>query len=285
MTALATDTKFLWLEITGKCQLDCGHCCADSGPDGTHGTMTTDQWKEVIFEAAGLGVRRVQFIGGEPTLHPGLLDLIRHAHSFALEIEVFSNLVHITPTMWRVFKERGVSLATSYYSDDPDEHAAITKRPTYARTKGNISIARSLGIPLRVGVIDVRNGQRVDQARAELVNLGVPQIGYDRLREVGRAASSSCGTGEKVTDATQLCGGCGDGVAAVMPDGRVRPCTMARTVTVGDLKNRSLAHVLGNMPAIREDLVRAGMPDRKSGAPGDCAPQGGNCYPINCFPR
>ena len=33
--------RFLWLEITGKCQLECTHCYADSGPKGTHGTMAT----------------------------------------------------------------------------------------------------------------------------------------------------------------------------------------------------------------------------------------------------
>ncbi|PWK82464.1 hypothetical protein C8D88_11357 [Lentzea atacamensis] len=27
-----TDLRFAWLEITGKCQLSCTHCYADSGP-------------------------------------------------------------------------------------------------------------------------------------------------------------------------------------------------------------------------------------------------------------
>lgn len=29
-----TDVSFLWLETTGKCQLACEHCYADSGPTG-----------------------------------------------------------------------------------------------------------------------------------------------------------------------------------------------------------------------------------------------------------
>lgn len=39
-TALPAETaplRFLWLEITGRCQLACAHCYADSGPTGTHG--------------------------------------------------------------------------------------------------------------------------------------------------------------------------------------------------------------------------------------------------------
>ncbi len=62
--------SFLWLEITGRCGLSCSHCYARSGPSGSHGTMTADDWRSVISQAAGLGVSMVQFIGGEPTLHP-----------------------------------------------------------------------------------------------------------------------------------------------------------------------------------------------------------------------
>ena len=73
---LSSDVRFMWLEITGRCQLRCVHCYADSGPESGHGTMTAADWKRVIGEAADAGVRMVQFIGGEPTLYPGPA----HAH-------------------------------------------------------------------------------------------------------------------------------------------------------------------------------------------------------------
>ena len=60
----APAVTFLALELTGRCNLACGHCFAESGPSGTHGVMTTRDWERVIGEAAGLGVRAVQFIGG-----------------------------------------------------------------------------------------------------------------------------------------------------------------------------------------------------------------------------
>lgn len=59
------------MEITGRCQLGCVHCYAGSGPSGTHGEMTTAEWLRVIEQAAELRTRHVQFIGDEPTLHPG----------------------------------------------------------------------------------------------------------------------------------------------------------------------------------------------------------------------
>jgi uncharacterized radical SAM superfamily Fe-S cluster-containing enzyme len=113
----AAPVTFLELEITGKCQLKCVHCYADSGPAGTHGTITARDWERLIDDAAAMGVRTVQFIGGEPTLYPELPRLVRHAVAAGLGVEVFSNLVRVTPAQWAVFALPGVSLATSYYGD------------------------------------------------------------------------------------------------------------------------------------------------------------------------
>jgi MoaA/NifB/PqqE/SkfB family radical SAM enzyme len=61
------------LEVTGQRRLECVHCYANSSPAGTRGTMTTVSWARVIDQAADLGIRTVQFIGGEPTLYPRCL--------------------------------------------------------------------------------------------------------------------------------------------------------------------------------------------------------------------
>lgn len=272
MTTLETPpTTFLWLELTGKCQLECTHCYAGSGPSGTHGTMTVADWQRVVAEGAAMGVRTVQFIGGEPTLHDGLPELITYALDRSLTVEVFSNLVHVTARLWAAFDRPGVTLATSYYSDDPDQHAAITGHPTHARTRANIAEARRRGIPLRAGVIDLGPGQRVTQAEDELVQLGVPVVGRDRLRGIGRGSRGGAVVGE-------LCGQCGDGVAAVGPDGSVRPCVFTRWMSVGNVREDRLVSIGQGLPGAREALVRQGM---RAGAP--CRPidDGTNCWPHN----
>src|SRR5436309_1166098 len=95
--------SFVWLEITGQCQLACAHCYAESGPTGTHGQMSEADWLRVIDQVAGLGAEAVQFIGGEPTRHPGLVRLARHALGLDLKVEVFSNLVAVKPEHWELF--------------------------------------------------------------------------------------------------------------------------------------------------------------------------------------
>ena len=55
-------------------------------------------------------------------------------------------------------------MATSYYSDDPNEHAFITgKIRAHGRTTANIREAVRRGAKVRVGVIGVRTDQRTGQ--------------------------------------------------------------------------------------------------------------------------
>lgn len=266
-------TTFLWLYLTDKCQLECTHCATDSGPDGSHGSMALPDWLRVIDEAAAMGVREVQLVGGEPTLYPHLPELIDHVLARAMAVEVFSNLVYVPETLWRTLNRPGVRLATSYYSDQPGEHEAVTGRKTYYRTRANIARAVQLGIPVRSGVIDgIVPAQRATEARQQLIDLGVPAVGVDTVRGLGRACSDG-------GSAQELCGRCGDGVAAVGPDGTVRPCLFAGWLNVGNVREMDLAAVVGGMPAARQHLLQRGMR-----ADAGCAPSGDECWPINCAP-
>lgn len=264
---------FLELEITGFCQLRCMHCYANSGPESDHGTMTADDWEHVIDEAKALCVDAVQFIGGEPTLHPGFTRLLEHAIGAGLKVEVYSNLAHIKDSWWELFAAPMVSLATSYYCDTPSGHDTVTgRRGSHARTRANIAEAVRRKIPLRVGIIEVLDGRRVGQARADLETLGVTDVGTDRLRGVGRAAPIIGTPG-----VSQLCGHCGRGRAAISPNGDVWPCVLSRWMNAGNVKESSLAEILYG-PRMRE-LV-AMIPSYDKGEKDPCNPDKGEKNPC-----
>ncbi len=287
MTVEMTETKtidhgtrvsFLWLEITGHCQLACENCYADSGPTGNHGTMTSADWVRVIDEAAELGVEMVQFIGGEPTLHRELDLLVRHALSRGLEVEVYTNLVRVTPEQWVRFELRGVRLATGYCSDDPAEHESITGRRSHGRTLANIEEAVRREIPLRVGLVDVSDEQRVSQATEQLAQVGGQEIGIDRVRGVGR------GVRRGEPDVTELCGNCGQGVMAVASDGSVWPCVFSRWMDVGNVTAPPLESILGGVRAqsARRELAASFAQQRQTYNRAQCNP---NCLPQTCQPQ
>lgn len=234
--------RFLELELTNRCQLRCTHCYARSAPTEGHGAMTLQDWNRLLDDAPAAGISHVQLIGGEPTLHPGFALMLTHALDSGLKVEVFSNLLHITGPLWDLLTHPGVGLATSYYSDAPAQHDKITGRPgSHRRTLAAIGEALRRGIPLRAGIIDLGDGQRVEQARTELERLGVTRIRVDRMRRVGRA------TEHRVAPPAvgELCGRCGDGRAAVSCDGDVRLCVLSRFLpSAGNVRTTPLADIL-----------------------------------------
>ncbi len=232
-------TQLLWLDLTRKCQLKCTHCYNASGPDGTHGTMTREDWISVLDQAANCGVRNVQFIGGEPTLHPAFADLVDHALTIGLQVEVYSNLVHVSAECWALFQREGLTLATSYYSDQAEEHNAMTGRRSHRRTRANIERAVGLGIPLRVGIISADEGRTVDQTQRDLESVGVTRIGVDHVRPFGRGAHD-----QTPPNPANLCGRCGTGRAAISPTGDVSPCVFSDWMSVGNVKDSPLATIL-----------------------------------------
>jgi|HubBroStandDraft_4_1064222.scaffolds.fasta_scaffold20717_4 MoaA/NifB/PqqE/SkfB family radical SAM enzyme len=236
-------------------------------------------------------------------MHPGLEDLMQHSVSKGIGVEVFSNLIRVTESLWDAFSNLGVLLATSYYSDSASEHESITGRVgSYSRTREGILEALRRGIPLRVGVVGVRDNQHINQAVRELQALGVDDIGVDFLREVGR------GQRDEVQQVSQLCGRCASGVLAVGPDGVVWPCVFSRWLPVGNVTELTLEEImrgekfeathrdLANSFISREEVGRAYcLPDCSPALcgpfkcrPGDCSPlfcRPGVCTPNRCGPR
>jgi len=269
-----TPLRSIWAEITGMCQLSCSHCYAGSGPEGTHGTMTPQDWETALTQAAALGTRHVCFIGGEPTLSPALPRLVRHALSTGMHAEVYTNLVHVTPDLWDLFETPRVSLATSWYTNDRLEHKMITGRDTFRQTLANIEEALRRGIKLRVGLIDgILLVQHAEEGAELLRARGVADIGTDHLREFGRGTNP---------DPSQACGNCGHHRAAVLPNGSVTPCPLTRWMVAGNITTTPLADILGTVTQMAATLParqRGCTPDECNPDLKPCGPDGEVCRP------
>ncbi|MEU6355207.1 radical SAM protein [Streptomyces sp. NPDC047072] len=274
--------SFLELEITRRCQLTCAsHCYANAGPTQGHGVMTGKDWKRVISEAAALGVRKIQLIGGEPTLHPDFAELVEHALAEGLGVHVYSNLYRVRAEHWALFARPGITLSTSYYADTDEGHDQVTGRTgSHAATRANLIEAHRRGIPVRVGIVDVLNGQRVEEAHAELQELGITQVHIDRVRGVGNAAKDA-----GLPSRSELCGRCATGIAAILSDGTVAPCVLGRFLPAGQIKDTPLEQIFSS-PQWQQ--VAASIPGGRHDPCGpDCGPNddssggGGTCSPAD----
>lgn len=71
----------LWFQVTGTlCNLACTHCFNNSGPNiRAFDFLTTEQVRQELETAVRWGVKEVFFTGGEPFLHPQLLDMLEES--------------------------------------------------------------------------------------------------------------------------------------------------------------------------------------------------------------
>lgn len=297
-SALSEPLNFLRLEITGKCNLACAHCYAASSPQGSHGTMKRDDWERVLFQASELGCKRIQFIGGEPTIHPDLAHLLSIASSLGMNIEVYTNLVHMTTALWDAFQTYHVSVATSFYSAHATIHEDITKgQGSFQKTVRNIKQVLAFGIPLRAGLVEMRPDQDTDNATLFLRDLGVNRVRKDTVRSVGRGEIYV-----KVEQPEQaLCGACARGKACIVPSGYVYPCVFARWLHMGNVVDASLqAIVAGEMMTQTRQQLNTFFLQRYQSA-SNCMPKtehylqtqdlsslletNGPCEPYECDPN
>jgi MoaA/NifB/PqqE/SkfB family radical SAM enzyme len=265
----------LELELTQACQLACTHCFSESSPGAGHGSMRLDDWLRVIDQAPSAGFDTIQLIGGEPTVSPHWKTLLTHTLSVGMRVQVYSNLYSVSEHAWATLAQPGVALATSYYSDDPAEHDAITTKPgSHARTRANMLRALELGIPVKAGIVRIHPGQRAEQAKTELERLGIDTGPVTDVSAVGRA-NPTPGTD---ADVNELCGQCGIGKAAVLPDGTVTPCVLGRALRAGNVTTGATLAEIITSPRWHE--LMATVPRR--GPAHRCVPDDSNdCRPAS----
>jgi MoaA/NifB/PqqE/SkfB family radical SAM enzyme len=237
---------FLWMELTSQCNLRCVHCYAESEPvPQTEDKLTAENYHSLIDSAADLDCRKIQFIGGEPTLNPELPNLIQHARAVGFEfIEVFTNATRISPELLKCFINNKVCVATSFYSHIESVHDSITKKQgSFMSTVKNLKMLLSAGIQLRAGIIKMeRNEDEIEKTIAFLRSIGVEQIGTDRVRSFGRGREIICNNTD--SELSELCGSCWRGSVCISPDGKATPCIMAKRWSVGSVLETDLATVV-----------------------------------------
>lgn len=286
---------FLWIELTNRCNLQCIHCYAESGPHAeVSKPIGTAERLRLISEAGQLGCRSIQFIGGEPTLDRDLPVLIERAAEADMDfVEVFTNLTRLPNDLVNVFVAHNVRVATSVYASDASVHDRVTTvTGSFVRTIGNIRKLLAAGITVRAGVIAMdANRGLVEETIAFLKGLGVENCGWDVLRHIGR------GNAGNSPDMSELCGECAGGTLCIGADGAISPCIMSKTWSVGNVRCGALTDVIesSRLQAIRAEIavktqrfgaVEAICTPKTCGPYATCNPRGPSppCEPSGCMP-
>lgn len=240
----------VWIQVTGTwCNLQCTHCLNASGPvDPWLAPMAAADVERHVAEAARLGAREVYFTGGEPFLHPRILELIAHALA-RLPATVLTNGTLITERVADRLAELAegtrYSLEIRVSLDDPDRDAndRVRGRGAFDRALAAIARLHRRGLPAILTATDLgTSGPGLyDRLRGLLLDAGVakPRIKLLPMFPVGRRAN-----GAPPLDAAEI-----DGF-----DLDRLQCADSRTVTAGGVY---ACPILAGLPEAR--LHAAGL--------------------------
>lgn len=84
MTNFNTNLTLNW-HFTNVCNMHCQYCFAPKGKD-----LTRDEYFEVLKKLDGK-FERINFVGGEPTISPFILDLMSEAKNMGFKVSIVTN--------------------------------------------------------------------------------------------------------------------------------------------------------------------------------------------------
>lgn len=160
----------LWLGL--RCDVRCTFCYDErvSAADKVwipfdEAARSLDKFRHYYHNGA------VDFMGGEPTLHPQILDIVRHASSIGLRTTIITHGMHLAdPERAKAYAAAGIYDFLVSIHGIGDTVAAIHRRGSdnFAKQMRALDNLRALGIPFRFNCTLIRDNLTQLEAIAEL---------------------------------------------------------------------------------------------------------------------
>ena len=181
----------LYAEITDKCNLACVYCYNDSSAKNkTH--IPLDDYKRFVKILINYGLKEVSISGGEPTLHPNLLEMIEFNHSLSLKQHLLTNGANINSKILPIVKHKNVSFQFSIDGPDESSNDALRSKNAYATTTKALKLLVSNGLAEQIVVrshLHFGNYNQMYPTVASLKDMGVSDIDFTLLTNKGRAVN------------------------------------------------------------------------------------------------
>lgn len=259
--------EFISMEITSRCNLNCQHCAGNFCPKKDEKLVPLECQKEAIKEAKRMGAQKIQFIGGEPFLSDRLFPLINLAQEVGFSnIEIFSNGTLINDKICEKFMKKNVTLSISLYSHDAATHDSITRRKgSFAKTYDALIRLKKKGVKIRLSTVIMRQNQNDIELTKTLSNeIGANEYSLDVVRPIGRGKDPSIFPTKKefknywVKDTPDFKTSkesymrfkkgniCWQNCVSITASGDLLPCSFARNLVGGNIKEYSLKQAIRN---------------------------------------
>jgi MoaA/NifB/PqqE/SkfB family radical SAM enzyme len=160
----------LWLGL--RCDVRCKFCYDEHVPAAQKGWLPLADAIQALDKFRSFyGNEFVDFMGGEPTLHPAILDITAHAASIGLRPTVITHGMHLArPERAAAFAQAGIhDFLVSVHGTGETARAIHGRgRDNAARQARALDNLRALGVPFRFNVTMIRDNLTELEAIAAL---------------------------------------------------------------------------------------------------------------------
>jgi MoaA/NifB/PqqE/SkfB family radical SAM enzyme len=106
------------------------------------------------------GVRTIHFCGGEPTIHPGLTELIAHVHARTAKSRLTTNGISLPDHLLAVLRVHRTDVKVSIHGDR-DYHNRLVGRDAFDAATANLRRLIDATVPVTVQTTVVAGGEWV----------------------------------------------------------------------------------------------------------------------------
>lgn len=184
------------IEITQQCPNQCVYCSSLSCPNKTT-CLSTEKILEVVDDAVALGCKSISLSGGEPFLHPGLVQIVNHIAKHGVQCFIYTSgicIEHGNPRFLRVeiLEELRGKVSKYIVNVEAADEATYdkimgTSFHGFAMMKQFISEAVAIGEVVEAHFVPMKlNYQQIPSIVEMCKGLGVSRVSFLRFVAQGR---------------------------------------------------------------------------------------------------
>ncbi|RTL69123.1 MAG: pyrroloquinoline quinone biosynthesis protein PqqE [Pseudonocardiaceae bacterium] len=287
----------LLAELTYRCPLSCAYCSNPVTLTEYGDELTTAEWRDVLEQAAALGVLQLHLSGGEPLLRRDVVELTRIGRDLGMYSNLVTSALGLNRRRAEELRAAGLDhVQVSVQADEQEMSDRIAGTRSFDRKIEACRLVKELGWPLTLNVVLHRqNIHRVGEVLALAEELDADRIELANTQYYGWAwhnrnallpSKAQLAEAEPVVDAARarLAGRmevvyvlpdyyseypkpCMGGWAArqltVAPNGDVLPCPAAQSLPLprASVRDDTLDHIWTHSPLFEAYRGTGWMPD------------------------
>ncbi|HEY3445590.1 MAG TPA: radical SAM protein [Myxococcales bacterium] len=186
--------RYLFLEVTRRCNLACVYCGSDCHEKGSRGEIPASEWKRILGEiAADYDARKVMVAvtGGEALIRDDIFEIMGELHRLGFPYGMVTNGGLLDAKAAKSLVEVGIGSISLSMDAPPEINDRLRGKGCSAAVETAIGHLREAGFKGKLEIISTLTTPAVahlDELRKELARLKVPMWRVAPVMPIGRAA-------------------------------------------------------------------------------------------------